>query len=77
MGAAKSVALVAALVLASISFLHPSALAGPIRDAAKAGDAEEVERLIASGADIDEKDIAQKSAFHWAADDMQAHAAAD
>ena len=61
-------AMVAALLLASAWLVLSPARAGPIHDAAKAGDAAEVERLIAAGPDVDEKDIAQKTALHWAAE---------
>ena len=61
-------AVVAALLLVSTSFLYSSALAGPIHDAAKSGDAKQVERLIAAGAEVDEKDVADKTALFWAAD---------
>jgi len=53
-------------VFASVS--NSPALAGPIHDAAKAGDAAQVEALIVAGTDVDEKDIAFKTALHWAAD---------
>jgi ankyrin repeat protein len=59
---------VVALLLISSSFLHSAALAGPIHDAAKTGNSQEVERLIAAGIDPDERDIADKTALHWAAD---------
>ena len=42
--------------------------AGPIHDAAKAGDAEQVERLIVAGADVNEKNAAFSTALHLAAD---------
>jgi ankyrin repeat protein len=59
------VALQQILICAIFSF---SALAGPIHDAAKAGDAAQVEALIVAGTDVDETDIAFKTALHWAAD---------
>jgi ankyrin repeat protein len=61
-------ALAATLLFVSASVVHAPVQAGPIHDAAKAGDAEQVERLIAAGVDVDEKDIADKTALLWAAD---------
>ena len=49
------------------------AQAGPVGDAAKSGDTAEIERLIASGADLNEAD-AMASPLHWAA--MNGHASA-
>ena len=43
-----------------------SAHAGPVVDAAKSGETEEMERLLKSGADANEKD-ALASPLHWAA----------
>jgi ankyrin repeat protein len=60
-------AVVVVLLLVSTSYPYSSALAGPIHDAAKLGDAEQVERLITAGAGVDEKDIADKTALFWAA----------
>ena len=60
-------AILAELLFVSISAVHAPALAGPLHDAAKSGDAAEVERLIAAGADVNEKDAAFNTALHWAA----------
>jgi cytochrome c len=48
-----------------------SAHAGPVGDAAKKGDAAEIEQLMSSGADANEED-AMASPLHWAA--MNGHA---
>jgi len=56
------------VVLLSTALLHVPAVAGPIHDAAKAGEAEQVERLIAAGAAVDEKDGFDKTALHLAAE---------
>jgi ankyrin repeat protein len=45
-----------------------SLMAGPIHEAAKAGEVAQVEILIQAGADVDEKDAGSKTALHWAAD---------
>ncbi len=63
-----STAVVVALLFVSASVVHAPVLAGPIHAAAKAGDAVQVEGPIEAGADVDEKDIAYKTALHWAAD---------
>lgn len=68
---AGRIATVAALVLASAWLVLSPALAGPIHEAAKAGDAAEVGRLIAAGTDVDENDVARKTALHWAAEKGQ------
>ena len=65
--AAWSTVMAAVLLVSTTVALSP-VLAGPIHDAAKADDAAQVDRLIAAGADVDEKDIAQKTALHWAAE---------
>ncbi len=39
--------------LAGLLFISAPALAGPLHDAAKSGDAAAVERLLAAGADVD------------------------
>ena len=44
------------------------AWAGPIHDSSKIGDAAQVEQLIGSGTDVDERDPTEKTALHWAAD---------
>jgi ankyrin repeat protein len=54
-------------VLLSTAFLHTLAVAGPIHDAARGGKVEQVERLIAAGTAVDEKDGMDKTALHWAA----------
>ena len=64
----RNSALAATLLFVSASVVHTPVQAGPIHDAAKAGDAQQVERLIAEGVDVDEKDIADKTALLWAAD---------
>ena len=64
----RNSALAAKLLFVFASVFHASVQAGPIHDAAKAGDAQQVERLIAGGVDVDEKDIADKTALLWAAD---------
>ena len=64
----RNSALAAKLLFVSASVFHASVQAGPIHDAAKAGDAQQVEHLIAGGVDVDEKDIADKTALLWAAD---------
>jgi hypothetical protein len=56
------------VVLLSTALLHVPAVAGPIHDAAKAGEAEQVEGLIAAGAAVDEKDVFDKTALHFAAE---------
>ena len=58
----------AALMLVFAVLLCASALAGPIHDAAKAGNAKQVESLIAAGTEVDQKDVAEKTALFWAAD---------
>ena len=62
-------AVAAALFYAGLSLVISPVLAGPIHDAAKAGDAGGVEALITAGADVDEKDAAFNTALHLAADD--------
>ena len=57
-----------AVLLVSISVALSPVLAGPIHDAAKAGDAALLDRLIATGADADENDVARNTAPHLAAD---------
>ncbi len=64
----RNSALAATLLFVSASMVHAPVQAGPIHDAAKAGDAQQVERLIAGGVDVDEKDIADKTALLWGAD---------
>ncbi|MEE8608829.1 MAG: ankyrin repeat domain-containing protein [Nitrospiraceae bacterium] len=55
--------------LAGLLFVSvPAALAGPLHDAAKSGDAATVGQLIAGGVDVDEKDAGFNTALHWAAD---------
>ncbi len=63
-----STTVVAALLFVSASVVQTPALAGPIHDAAKAGDAVQVEALIEAGADVNEMDVAFKTALHWATD---------
>lgn len=58
----------AVLLSTSTSWPPHEALAGPIHEAAKAGDAEQVEQLIAGGAEVDERDQARMTPLHWAAD---------
>lgn len=55
--------------LAGLLFVStPAALAGPLHDAARSGDAAAVEQLIAGGVDVDEKDAGFNTALRWAAD---------
>ena len=54
--------------LAGMLFLSAPALAGPLHDAAKSGDAAAVGQLLAAGADVSEKDAGFNTALHWAAD---------
>ena len=63
-----STAVVAALLFVSASVVYAPVSAGPVHDAAKAGDAAQVDRLIATGANADEKDSAYNTALHVAAD---------
>ncbi len=49
------------------------AIAGPLHEAAKKGDLNQVERLIEAGADINEADAVGRTPLHWAAE--QGHAA--
>lgn len=72
MPTARWCAVVAALLLLSSSFPRSAAQAGLIHEAAKAGDVKEVERLIAAGTSVDERDSADKTALHWAVDAGQA-----
>ena len=44
------------------------ALAGPLHDAARFGDAAAAGRLLAGGTDVNEKDSGLNTALHWAAD---------
>ncbi len=64
----RNSALAATLLFVSAAVVHAPVQAGPIHDVAKAGDTQQVERLIAGGVDVDEKDIAEKTALLWAAD---------
>ena len=66
--AAAKIAVVATLLYASASLVLSPVLAGPIHEAAKAGNVAEVERLVATGADVNAKDAARKTALHWAAE---------
>jgi len=59
------------MVVTAVLFVFASAghsPAGPIHDAAKAGDAAEVEASISAGTDVNNKDVASRTALHWAAD---------
>lgn len=58
----------ASLFFVSASVVPTLAQAGPIHDAAKAGDVEQVRGLIEAGTDVNEKDTAFKTALHWAAE---------
>lgn len=60
--------LTATLLALLVSLFAVPALAGPIHEAAKADDAAQVERLLATGIDVDERDVAKKTALHWAAE---------
>lgn len=53
--------------LAGLLFVSVPALAGPLHDAAKSGDAGAVEQLLAGGVDVNEKDAGFNTALHWAA----------
>jgi ankyrin repeat protein len=44
------------------------AVAGPIHDAAKAGDAAQVKALLDAGTPVDEKDALDKTALNWASE---------
>ena len=65
---ATEFALAATLLFVSASMVHAPVQAGPIHDAARAGDADEVERMIAAGVDVDEKDLSDKTPLHWGVD---------
>jgi ankyrin repeat protein len=54
--------------LAGLLFMSAPALAGPLHDAAKSGDATAVGKLLAAGADVNEMDAGFNTALHWAAD---------
>ena len=45
----------------------PSVWAGPLHEAAKSGDLDEVKQLIAAGGNVDEKDVAERTPLSWAA----------
>jgi cytochrome c len=62
----KTASLVGAICLAfSLFFGFPNiGCAGPLQDAAKAGDLEKIEQLVAQGADVNEKGLA--TALHYA-----------
>ena len=64
----RNSAVAATLIFVSASIVHTPVQAGPIHDAAKAGDAEQVGRLIAAAVDVNERDNADKTALHWGAD---------
>ena len=61
-------ALFCALLLFTCLVGSPSLMADAIHDAAKSGDAAEVERLLTAGADVNKKDAGLNTALHWAAD---------
>ena len=54
--------------LLSIVLLHLPAVAGPIHDAAKIGDAVQVESLTAAGTSVNEMDALDKTALVWASE---------
>lgn len=54
-------------LLAASAICTPTS-AGSLHDAVKSGDTMQVERLIASGAAIDERDAGYRTAIHWAAE---------
>ena len=58
----------AVLFFVSVTAICRLAIAGPIHDAAKSGDVATVEQLLASGADVNEKDAAFNTALHLASD---------
>ena len=62
------IVLTALSTLLPIVILHFPAVAGPIHDAAKIGDAVQVESLIAEGTPVDEKDALDKTALLWASE---------
>lgn len=62
------IVLAAALLSSTASLFAGPALAGPIHEAAGSDDAAEVERLLATGTEVDERDVAKKTALHWAAE---------
>ena len=59
---------VATMLSAPVLMFGSPVLADPIHDAAKAGDVEKIERLIAEGVDVNHTDLADKTPLHWAAD---------
>ena len=54
--------------LLSIVLLHLPAVAGPIHDAAKIGDAVQVESLTVAGTSVNEMDALDKTALVWASE---------
>ena len=56
------------LLIFSLSFLSSVAVAGPIHDAAREGDLQEVQRLINEGVNIDSKTKYEETALHIASD---------
>lgn len=55
------------LLLGIIGLASSPALAGPLHDAVKAGDLDEVKHLIASGADVNAPDKFHNLPLYWAA----------
>lgn len=60
--------LAATLLALLASVFAVPALAGPIHEAAKVDDVAQVEGLLAAGIDVDERDVAKKTALQWAAE---------
>jgi len=53
------------VAITSLAFIG-TALAGPIHDAAKAGDVAKVRQLLANGAKVDARDEDGYTPLHWA-----------
>ena len=60
-------ATLAGLLFVSVPAVYEPAFAGPLHDAAKKGNIEQVEQLIAEGADVNQQDRRTGTALHWAA----------
>ena len=45
-----------------------SVWAGPLHEAAKSGDLDEVKQLVAAGGNVDERDVAERTPLSWAAE---------
>ena len=55
------------LLIFSLSFLSSVAIAGPIHNAAEAGNLQEVQRLIDKGVDVNSKNKKEETPLHYAA----------